>query len=380
MAAFVAPPAEGSIPGLNPIDPTDDDAFARRENESTDVSVPGFTFDFRKVADRATLLFPFLTPGVALDRFALQEPRPVRDGLRNPLSGARDSSKARAHKPPLVLGDAALQSLIDQSWSRRDRWSSFQRIIKLADIYDPEAGKLPDVLHAYLKQDGLQLYADTTIRDPRLWTQLGLAADHVPFVGFISRYASEHPSTRATTELLLLLDALAQASLDALVTLLNVDPVQDLQWTRGANRNAYDLIVDLRRHYKAQLERRGLRSVEALTTCYDNIRLAILAGILRTTPRQYRAGDARYLMGAIYWRQGRAADALASWRDMTIEPTDNYSAAASGILAAIHSPDGLDGQHLGVKQINRILDAEHGRWLSTSFDRLRQFGYRFDTF
>jgi hypothetical protein len=103
-----------------------------------------------------------------------------------------------------VLSDSALQSLIDQSWSRRDRWRTFQPIVKLAERYNADIGKLPTVLHAYLDQNGTQPYVDSTVLDPRVWLQLGLAADHVDWVGFISRYASEHPSTRATTELLFL--------------------------------------------------------------------------------------------------------------------------------------------------------------------------------
>jgi hypothetical protein len=101
-----------------------------------------------------------------------------------------------------VLSDAALQSLIDQSWSRRDRWRAFQHIAKLADRYNTDVGKLPTVLHTYLEQNGTQPQVDSTVPDPRVWLQLGLAADHVDWVGFVSRYASEHPSTRTTTELL----------------------------------------------------------------------------------------------------------------------------------------------------------------------------------
>ncbi len=52
-----------------------------------------------------------------------------------------------------------------------------------------------------------------------MWAQLGLAADHVDFIDFVSEYASQHPSSKTTTELLFLVDKLAQASLDALVTL-----------------------------------------------------------------------------------------------------------------------------------------------------------------
>ena len=236
------------------------------------------------------------------------------------------------------------------------------------------------MLHAYLQQNGLQPYVDTTIRGPRVWTQLGLAADHVDFVGFISRYATEHPSTRTTTERLFLLDKLAEASLDALLALLSVEPTEDLHWTRDANADAYRFIADLRRYYDAQLERRHLVSRDALRAHYDDIRLTILTGILRTTPHGYRASDAKFLIGAIYWRQGRRADAVRSWIDISIDSEDGYAAAYSDVLAAIRAPAGRDGQSLDARRIDRILDAEHGRWISLSFDRLRQFGYRFDTF
>ena len=242
------------------------------------------------------------------------------------------------------------------------------------------------MLHAYVEQNWLQPYVDTTIRDPRLWTELGLAADHVGFIGFISRYASEHPSTKATTELLFLLDKVAQASRDALATLVDTDPTEYLRWTQRANGEAYNLIVELRRHYARQLERKGLTSSEAVTAYYDNVRLTILSGILRTTPRGYRASDARFLIGAIYWKQHKAQDALQSWRDMTIDKTDSYVTAYSAILSAINSAGaeaGGDGKQVDPvlsRQLDSALNAEHGRWLMFSFDRLEHFGHRFDTF
>ena len=281
---------------------------------------------------------------------------------------------------PLVLSDGALQSLIDQSWSRRDRWRAFQPIAKLADHYNADIGKLPTVLHAYLEQNGTQPYVDSTVPDPRVWLQLGLAADHVDWVGFISRYASEHPSTRATTELLFLLDNVAQGSLDTLLSLMDIDPQEDLRSTRDANGHAYDLIVDIRRYYKAELARRGLTSADALRTYYDAARLAILTGILRTTPSGYRASDARFLIGTIYWRQQKPSDALAAWRDMTIDPSDRFVTAYSSIVTAIRDAAGPHGQNLDARQIGRILEYEHGRWVSLASDRLRHFGYRFDSF
>jgi len=74
------------------------------------------------------------------------------------------------------------------------------------------------------------------------------------------------------------------------------------------------------------------------------------------------------------------AAALQSWRDMAIDPTDSYVRAYSDILTAIRdSPDGT-GQRLDSRHIDCVLAAEHGRWLSSSIDRLRQFGYHLDTF
>jgi hypothetical protein len=256
----------------------------------------------------------------------------------------------------------------------------------LAATHDPDIGKLPHLLQMYRDQNWLQLYADGAIRDPRLWVQLGLAADHVDFVGFISRFASQHPSTKATTELLFLLDKVAQASLETLVTLLSTNPKEHLGWTRTANRDAYDLIAEIQRYYSAQLEQRGLRSRQALAVHYDKVRLAILDGILQTTPSGYRANDARFLIGAIYWQQGRAQDARQCWREIAVDPTDSYVTAYSKILAALlaagaqASVDGQDFENPLRREIKNILDGEHGRWVMFSYDRLQRFGYHVDTF
>src|SRR5438445_453138 len=191
---------------------TGDDQIRRGEGSST-VSIPGFTFDIRKIGERATLLFPFLTPGLSLEHFAIAPRREVSDGYRNPFAPASPATpQAGPRRPALVMTSAAMQSLVDQSWSRRDRWSPFQRIMALADRYSADTGKLPALLHEYQAQNGLQPYVDSSMRDPRLWTELGLAADHVRFIGFISRYVTEHRSTRAATELLFLLDKLVQAA------------------------------------------------------------------------------------------------------------------------------------------------------------------------
>ena len=116
------------------------------------------------------------------------------------------------------------------------------------------------------------------------------------------------------------------------------------------------------------------------------MRLAILTAIVRTTPNGYRASDARFLIGAIYWQQGKTEDALRWWREMTVDPTDSYVIAYSDILRGIHRGDAQPAvdnsqRDQGLRQdVKRILDAEHRRWLMFSIDRLHHFGYRFDTF
>jgi len=388
MAVFVVPPDDDSgPPGLKPLDPRDEEPIARRNGPPT-ISLPGFVFDAAKIESRAALLFPFLTPGLALERFALAPRLDPRDTFRDPFAPPGDSRRRPSPKPPLVMDDRARQLLLDRSWSRRDRWTPFQPILRLADAHDPDAGQLPALLHEYEAQNGLQPYVDASIRDPRLWTELGLAADHVEFIGFISRYAAEHPSTRATTELLFLLDKIAQASFDTLVTLIDTIPDAQLEWTRGSNRGAFDFLVDLRRHYVALLRRKGLGSNDALMAFYERARLDILTGILRTTPRGYRANDARFLIGWIYWRQGTVGDALRVWRPMTIDPTDAYAASIARIRNAIASGTEVDRGNIDItettrllaQQVNAILRAEHGRWLMFSMDRLHQIGIRYDTF
>ena len=97
------------------------------------VTLPGFTFDFGKVANRATRLFPFLTGSPSLDRVTAPARSRSRSCLPNPLAQAPSDE----HRPPLVLGEAALQPVVDKAWSRRDRWRLFHTIAGLADAHSP---------------------------------------------------------------------------------------------------------------------------------------------------------------------------------------------------------------------------------------------------
>jgi hypothetical protein len=269
---------------------------------------------------------------------------------------------------------------VDRTWSRRERWAAFQPIVELARRYSATDGAMPLVFQRYTDQNALQPYRDMEIRDPRLWTQLGLAADHVSFIGFIREYTAAHPGTRGAIDLLFLLDRIAEASEDALQALLECNPERDLQWTRSTNRDAYRLALQLRTYYRAQMSRLDIPTRSALAGHYARTRLAILEGILRTTPDGYRAGDARFLIGAIHWRTGRPSEALAAWRGITVVPGDSHRAAAEELVgmlaadAANHDPAQL------ARQITRVLQRDFGRWWDFSYDRLKQFGYRFDTY
>jgi hypothetical protein len=377
ITVFTVAPEDATYAGLNPVSrpATADEALTRPiGGESSMLQVGDVRIDVERIRERGQVLFPFLTPGLSLDHFL---PGPVHDvlaRLENPLAAERRRREQREFRGPLVMGEAELQSMVDKTWSRHDRWIAFEPIAKIAPQYDADAGQLPALLQRYRDQNALQPYADTTIRDPRLWAQLGIAADHVTFISFIRRYASAHPSTRATTELLLLLDRIAEANQDALSVLRANDPSTDLAWTRRANPEAYDLVVGIRRYYQREANRQGLFTDEAVDRFYEQARLAILEGIVRATPGGYRQSDAHFRIGVIYWTQHKPEEAVRAWRRMAPEPGDSHAIAGTQILEALQS-----GRPLA-REIDRILKNDHGRWLSFSDQRLRRFGYRFDSF
>lgn len=375
-------PEDPNHPGLNPSEPPADELELPPGSE-TRLADGGFEFDVAEVAGRARLLFPFLDPGLSLDHFALVPNRPVLSASLHPFVGAVARSSAPTTRA-LELPESALQQVVDHSWARRDRWSRFQTVAELASKHDPNYGQLPRLLHMYCEQNWLQPYVDRNIHDPRLWVQMGLAADHVDFISFISRFATTNPSTRATTELLFLLDKIAQASLDTLITLVDSDPRRDLRWTFHVNRDAYRLLTRIRSHYIERLSERGLTTRESLLSYYDRVRLTLLEGIVRTTPGGYRANDARYLMGAIYWREGKAENALRTWRQMSVDPKGPPATDSARLLSAIRTAgqyeSDRDADDRLRREINNILRSEYGRWVDFSYVRLQYFGYRFDTF
>ena len=343
------------------------------DERSSRVRLPEFTVDYQKVVRHAASLFPFLTGRVSLETNAAQASTMRRGTLTNPLV-----NHAEYVGRPLTITDAALQALLDASWSRRDRWRVFEPIAAAARQFDPDVGRLSDLLRGYEEQNGLQPYVDASLRDPRLWVELGLAADHADFIDFIGTFTAQHPRTRARIDLLFLLDKIAQASLDALVTLLDSIPMEDLQWTKTANPQAFDAVRAIQRYYMTQLQRRDLTTRRALVTYYDAARISILANIVETTPDKYRVNDALYLMGKILWTGGRTAEATGWWRALE-EPhqQDEYANECTRIRAELNRAPSAP---LDAAFVNTVLNADRGRWLSFSATRLRRFGYHFDTF
>src|SRR5439155_7835678 len=98
ITVFAAPREDDSAPpGLNPIDAQDQDAL-RRSLQSQTVAVPGFIVNVAKIAERAPLLFPFVTPGLSLQRFAIAPERESRETFHDPLRRRETSDrKTRGH-------------------------------------------------------------------------------------------------------------------------------------------------------------------------------------------------------------------------------------------------------------------------------------------
>jgi hypothetical protein len=162
--------------------------------------------------------------------------------------------------------------------------------------------------------------------------------------------------------------------------LIDTDRQRDLQWTMRTHRFAYAAIATIQDHYKTQLAQMRLTSRDDLIAFYDRIRLTILRTILDNAPAGYRASDARFLMGALLWKRGKLEDAERVWRQMRVDPDDSYADSASKILYELRMWDTGDARHADARRIDRVIEAEEGLWIVRSYERLRKYGYRFDTF
>lgn len=348
----------------------ENDSETASASDST-VNIAGFTFDVARIRARRNALFPFLTLDTLFLEGLDEQVRSASRRLINPFP----AQERPTIRPPLLISSTAIQAVVDRTWSRRDRWKSFSEISALINAHDPNEGRLAEVVHAYLDQNILQPYYAIGTTDPRFWTVLGLAADHAEFIDYVRAFARRHPSSRTTTELLFLLDELAQGSRDALLILLDTEPTADLELTRRADRDAYELAVAVHRQYREWLKQRGLDSAAAINARYDELRLRVLSTIVQSTPGGYRAADARFLAGEIFFYQNDTAEALRWWRDITPGSGDSYAIAYSELLAELQAPSGLSAA-----KVIAVLGGERRRWLELSRKRLRQFGYTFTSF
>jgi hypothetical protein len=331
--------------------------------------------DLDRIAKHVAVLFPFVTPGLDLDAFfpGTASAPSSRLLFENPFIRKKITQPA-PRGPRLLLTPANLQAIVDKSWTRSRRWDAFATIRDFCLAFDADDSRLAALVASYRDQNALQPYADGKLRDLRVWAQLGLAADHASFIGFVRDYAVAHPGTKATTELLLLVDTIAQANEDALAVLVETDEPDDLAWTRQTHPHAYALARQIQAQYAKALTRRRLNSRAAIEEYYERGRLALLARILATTPNGYRANDVRFLIGSILWKESKRADAMRAWHDLGSTNGDSYAIAIGQLRVALEStpPD--------PRNIEYILKNQQGRWLAFSDERLRRFGYRVDTF
>src|SRR2546428_11858258 len=99
-----------------------------------------------------------------------------------------------------------------------------------------------------------------------------------------------------------------------------------MAWTRTTSREAYELFLTIRRYYRSDLDLKDLLESGQLRGFHDRVRVTILTSVVATTPNGYRASDARFLIGGIYWRQGRGDEAVHWVRDLAVDPAESHGA------------------------------------------------------
>jgi hypothetical protein len=134
------------------------------------------------------------------------------------------------------------------------------------------------------------------------------------------------------------------------------------------------VLVDLRMYYERALSERSLWNEAALAHRYDEVRIGILEHLVRTTPQSYRVNDARFLIGEIYWHQGRWREAREVWGRIKPDADDEYFIVYSEVRANIAD------ETIDLTRIDAALSEQTRRWTQASYERLDHFGFRFDTF
>ena len=335
--------------------------------ELSGYDMSGLPFNIPKIEARRASLFPFLTADLTFIERMATDVRAASARLGNPLDPALVAK-------PLSLDQPLLQQIVDEAWSRRDRWRRFQQIRALLVGHDGHAGDAPALMRAYLDQNLLQPYCYGKTKDGQFWALLENSTDHVEFVEFIRSFARTRSSSRTTTELLFLLDELAQGNREVAETVLGTSVSADLTYSATNSPHAARLAANVGNDLRAWLAAHGYTQHESVGAAYDQFRLRVLSTIVETSPEGYREGDARYLAGEIFFRQGNLDQALEWWAPMRPQEGDSYAEAATAIRKVLDAPT-LDSAAL-----RRILWAETARWKEQNYQRLKQFGSRCDSF
>src|SRR5688572_14616746 len=89
--------------------------------ELSGYDISGLPFNLAKIDARRASLFPFLTADLTFIERMATDVRAASARLKNPVDPALAAK-------PLALDRALLQQLVDESWSRRDRWQRFQQL------------------------------------------------------------------------------------------------------------------------------------------------------------------------------------------------------------------------------------------------------------
>jgi hypothetical protein len=343
------------------------------------VDVWGFRADVGKIRARWDSLFPFVTTPMTFDLAAVAE-RAQQAGSLAFVDPRRAPARLERSPPALTLSPAAMQRLVDRSWTRRDRWSRFGEIAALTGRYHPDDGRLPALIRSYVEQNLLQPYEEMSLADPRRWVMLMLAADDRDYLDFATSYVRAHPRTRTSTELLFLIDALMQGNGNALLLLLETDPRRDLVWTAHENPQAWVLFDAVRDHYRDRFGAEGIPAPTAVRQRYDAARLRLLTTVLRLTPDGYRAADAHFAIGRIRWTQGDRAAAMREWRLIRVDPRDAFVASYAPLVQALAVHDADSPDPVTVAHIEAIFTRERQRWAAFHQDRLSRFHFAPYTF
>jgi hypothetical protein len=201
------------------------------------------------------------------------------------------------------------------------------------------------------------------------------ASDHADFLEFIRSYARTHSSTKTTTELLFLMDELAQASREVATTVVATSVSKDLTYSAVNSPRAALLAASIANDLRYWFASRRLSANTDAGRAYDRLRLRVLSTIVATTPNGYRESDARFLAGEILFKESDTAEAVEWWRPMQPMDGDTYAGAARQIKAVIDKEGLLD-----TFAVRRILSTESARWAEINYNRMKQFGYRCDSY